>query len=187
MGVKMLGKILGGLMVLGITTVPAPLVAASKLEITDPRAAKIKEIVTLPIKGIRAVESDGQIVFISDNGRFVITGQIYDVWGRMDVDKLNTISFGHGPKDVVLFVDPRCGVCHKLIGEAKPLAEEYTFKIVVIPALGDESNQLAKALHCAKDKTNALDALLNNTLGSDRYSGGAIRHCTRWPCKQGTP
>ena len=188
MGVKMLGKILGGLMVLGITTIPAPLVAASKLEITDPRAAKIKEIVTLPIKGIRAVESDGQIVFISDNGRFVITGQIYDVRGKkplssmsemrdvadrlhlqdmgMDVDKLNTISFGHGPKDVVLFVDPRCGVCHKLIGEAKPLAEEYTFKIVVIPALGDESNQLAKALHCAKDKTNALDALLNNTLGT---------------------
>ena len=69
-------------MVLGITTVPAPLVATSKLEITDPRAAKIKEIVTLPIKGIRAVESDGQIVFISDNGRFVITGQIYDVWGK---------------------------------------------------------------------------------------------------------
>uniref|UniRef100_UPI0005AB88DC disulfide isomerase DsbC N-terminal domain-containing protein n=1 Tax=Aeromonas rivuli TaxID=648794 RepID=UPI0005AB88DC len=77
MGVKMLGKILGGLMVLGITTIPAPLVAASKLEITDPRAAKIKEIVTLPIKGIRAVESDGQIVFISDNGRFVITGALF--------------------------------------------------------------------------------------------------------------
>ncbi|GJA75733.1 DsbC family protein [Aeromonas caviae] len=188
MGVDMRGRILGGLVALGIMTIPAQLLAASKLEITDPRAAKIKEIVTLPINGVRAVESDGQIVFISDNGRFVITGQIYDVWSKkplssmsemrdvadrlhlkemgMDVDKLNTISFGHGPKDVVLFVDPRCGVCHKLIGEAKPLAEEYTFKIVVIPALGDESNVLAKALYCAKDKANALDALLNNNLGN---------------------
>lgn len=188
MRVNMLRKIFGGLIALGITTISTQVMAASKLEITDPRAAKIDEIVALPIKGVRAIQSDGQIVFISDNGRFVISGQIYDVWGKkplstmsemrdvaerlhlkemgMDVDKLNTISFGHGPKDVVLFVDPRCSVCHKLIGEAKPLAEEYTFKIVVIPALGDESNRLAKALHCAKDKTNALDALLNNNLGS---------------------
>lgn len=188
MGVDMRGRILGVLVALGITTIPAAALAASKLEITDPRAAKIQEIVTLPIKGIRAVQSDGQIVYISDNGRFVISGQIYDLWSKkplssmsemrdvserlhlkemgMDVNKLNTISLGHGPKDVVLFVDPRCSVCHKLIGEAKSLAEAYTFKIVVIPALGDESNRLAKALHCAKDKTNALDALLNNSLGT---------------------
>ena len=131
---------------------------------------------TLPINGVRAVESDGQIVFISDNGRFVITGQIYDVWSKnlsaqcpkcvlsptayiskemgMDVDKLNTISFGHGPKDVVLFVDPRCGVCHKLIGEAKPLAEKYTFKIVVIPALG--MSQTCSPKRCTARRTRPM-------------------------------
>lgn len=80
MGVKMLGKILGGLMVLGITTIPAPLVAASKLEITDPRAAKIKEIVTLPSRESeqsRAMvrsSSSQTTVGLSLQGRFTMCG-----------------------------------------------------------------------------------------------------------------
>ena len=105
-------KLLGALMVFGIITGPAH--ASSKLEITDPRAAKIEDIVKLPINGVRAVQSDGQIMFLSENGRFVISGQIYDLWSKkplntmsqmrdvaerlhfksmgMDVDTLNTIS-----------------------------------------------------------------------------------------------
>lgn len=52
------------------------------------------------------------------------------------------------------------------MGDAKSLVDDYTFKFIVIPALGAESNRLAKNLYCAKDKTHALDALMNNTLGS---------------------
>lgn len=179
-------KLLGALMVFGIITGPAH--ASSKLEITDPVAAKIEDIVKLPINGVRAVQSDGQIMFLSENGRFVISGQIYDLWSKkplntmsqmrdvaerlhfksmgMDVDTLNTISMGRGGKEVVVFVDPRCTVCHKLMDESKSLVDEYTFKFVVIPALGAESNRLAKGLYCAKDKTNALDAFMNNTTAS---------------------
>ncbi|MDK5110900.1 disulfide isomerase DsbC N-terminal domain-containing protein [Serratia nevei] len=120
-------KLLGALMVFGIITGTAH--ASSKLEITDPRAAKIEDIVELPIKGVRAVQSDGQIMFLSENGRFVISGQIYDLWSKkplntmsqmrdvaerihfksmgMDVDTLNTVSMGRGDKEVVVFVDPK--------------------------------------------------------------------------------
>ncbi|MCT4736102.1 disulfide isomerase DsbC N-terminal domain-containing protein [Citrobacter freundii] len=157
-------KLLGALMVFGIITGTAH--ASSKLEITDPRAAKIEDIVELPIKGVRAVQSDGQIMFLSENGRFVISGQIYDLWSKkplntmsqmrdvaerihfksmgMDVDTLNTVSMGRGDKEVVVFVDPRCAVCHQLMGDAKSLVDDYTFKFIVIPALGAESNRLAK-------------------------------------------
>lgn len=174
------------LMALGV--IAGTVHAASKLEITDPRAAKIEDLVDLPIKGLKAVESEGQIRFISENGRFVISGQIYDLWSKkplntmsqmrdvadrihfgqigMDVDTLNTVSMGSGDKEVVVFVDPRCAVCHKLLHEAKSLIDDYTFKVIVIPALGAESNRLSKALFCAKDKTNALDALMNNTIAS---------------------
>lgn len=179
-------KLLGAMMVFGLATGTAQ--AASKLEITDPRAAKIEDIVKLPIQGIRAVESDGQIMFLSENGRFVISGQIYDLWTKkplntmaqmrdvaerihfknmgMDVDTLNSVSMGAGDKEVVVFVDPLCAVCHKLLDEAKAQVEKFTFKIIVIPALGEESNRLAKSLYCAKDKSSALDALMNNNLGS---------------------
>lgn len=81
----------------------------------------------------------------------------------MDVDTLNTVSMGRGDKEVVVFVDPRCAVCHQLMGDAKSLVDDYTFKFIVIPALGAESNRTAKNLYCAKDKTHALDALMNNT------------------------
>ncbi|WP_160188512.1 DsbC family protein [Escherichia coli] len=182
----MRAKFFGTLLVFGIITGTAH--ASSKLEITDPRAAKIEDIVKLPIKEVRAVQSDGQIMFLSENGRFVISGQIYDLWSKkplntmsqmrdaaerihfksmgMDVDTLNTISVGRGDKEDVVFVDPLCTVCHKLMDESTSLVDEYTFKFVVIPALGAESNRLAKGLFCAKDKTNALDAFMNNTLAS---------------------
>jgi thiol:disulfide interchange protein DsbC len=179
----MRAELLGMLMAMG-----AFVQSAQALEITDPSTAKIEGIVKLPIKGMQAVQSDGQILFMSENGRFVITGQIYDIWMKkplstiaqmqdaascihfkgmgLDVDTLNTVSMGEGPKEVVIFVDPRCGICHELMRDAKFLTKDYTFKFIVIPALGDESNRLAKALYCAKDKRKALDALINNILGT---------------------
>ncbi|MGC0623618.1 disulfide isomerase DsbC N-terminal domain-containing protein [Escherichia coli] len=120
-------KLLGALMVFGIIICTAH--ASSKLEITAPRAAKIEDIVKLPIKGGRAVQSDGQIIFLSENRRFVISGQIYDLRSKkplntmsqmrevaerihfksmgLDVDTLNAVSMEHGDKEVVVFVEPR--------------------------------------------------------------------------------
>lgn len=162
--------------------------SAQALEITDPKAAQIEGIVTLPIKGVKAVQSNGQIRFLSENGRFVITGQIYDLWYQkpldtltemqdvalridlkqmgLDVDALNTVSLGQGTKEVVVFLDPRCSHCHALINDAKALATEYTFKLIAIPALGAESNRLAKAMSCAKDPQQALNALMDDTLST---------------------
>lgn len=146
----------------------------------------IEDIVTLPIKGMRAVQSNGQTVFVSDNGRFVFTGQLYDLWYKkpldtlaemrkvvdridlkrmgLDIDTLNTVSLGVGPKQVVVFVDPRCHYCHALMNDAQALVKQYTFKLVAIPVLGEESNRLAKAMSCAKNKKQALKALANQTL-----------------------
>lgn len=125
---------------------------------------------------------------MSENGQFIIRGQLYDIWAKkplstlaqmqdaasrihfkrmgLDVDTLNTVSLGRGPQEVVAFVDPRCGVCHKLMRDAKSLTKDYTFKFIVVPALGDESNRLAKILYCAKDKYDVLNALVNNTLST---------------------
>src|SRR3546814_1560108 len=52
---------------------------------------KIDEVVSLPVQKLKAVESEGQIVFMSENGRFVFIGQIYDVWQRKSLDTMGQI------------------------------------------------------------------------------------------------
>lgn len=165
-----------------------PLFLGLAAAIATAQVPKVEGVVELPIKGMSAVESNGQINFISENGRFVITGQIYDVLARkpldtlaqmraastridfkeigVDVDALNTISMGQGSKEVVLFVDPRSEISLRLIDEAEKLTDKYTFKIVLIPALGEESHRQAKALHCAEDRSEALTALKNGKMGT---------------------
>lgn len=154
--------------------------------------ATIDRIETLPVGDLKAVMGqDGNVLYISENGRFVLVGQVYDNWDgkflnslddvedaatrihlenlKVDLDKLNTISLGHGKRTVAVLTDPLCEVCSKLVAEARKVVKEqpeaYTFKFIVIPALGDKSNQLAHSLFCAKDKSHALDALANNLLG----------------------
>lgn len=158
----------------------------SALELLDIEGAKIDSIVEMPISGMSAVESDGQILYVSDNGRFVLTGQMYDLWYKSPIDSmrqvrdvatridmermgfepgaLNTVTMGSGDKEVVMFTDPLCEHCHALAHEAKAFTDEYTFNFIVVPALGDESNHLAKRVACAADERQALDALLNGTL-----------------------
>ncbi len=124
----------------------------------------IEDIVTLPIKGIRAVQSNGQTVFLSDNGRFVFTGQLYDLWYKkplstladmrevsdridlkrmgLDIDTLNTVSLGSGPKQVVVFVDPRCHYCHALMNDAQALVKQYTFILKTVHTIGGAYSEI---------------------------------------------
>lgn len=166
-----------------------PTALAMDVDALSPTVPTIDRIVDLPITGLRAVESDGKLHLISQNGRFVITGHLVDVWNRqsldsleqiealsdrivfkqmgLDIDTLNSVSVGKGSQEVVVFVDPQCGPCHELMSEAKQLAESddrYTFKFVAVPALGDESHALAKTLFCAKDRNQRLTALMAGTL-----------------------
>ncbi|MCE0759506.1 DsbC family protein [Marinobacter sp. G11] len=151
-----------------------------------PGKNKLDAIVELPIKKVRAVEANGEILFLSENGRFVLRGQLYDVWykdtvdtmkemedtatrihfDRMgaDLDDYNTLSIGDGEKQVVAFVDPQCPVCHKLMKDAEKLGDDYTFKFVVVPALGEKSNELARKVFCAKDREDALEAYMSQDL-----------------------
>ena len=149
----------------------------------------IERIVAIPSETIRAIKSkDGRMMYLVDNGRFVLIGKLVDVWNKKELstieeiadavshidlarmgfklDKVNHISVGTGEKHVVVFVDPQCGWCHKLMDEFNKNPEfrkRYTFDYVVVPVLGERSNQLSKKLFCAKtedaeEKFRALSA-----------------------------
>ena len=140
------------------------------------KVSPIERIVAIDADVIRAIKSkDGKIMYLVDNGRFAFIGKMVDVWNRKELstiediadavshidlkrvgfklDQVNHISVGSGAKQVVAFVDPQCGWCHKLVGElnANPdYYKNYTWNFVILQVLGDRSVQLSKKLHCAK-------------------------------------
>ncbi|MFZ4700802.1 MAG: disulfide isomerase DsbC N-terminal domain-containing protein [Candidatus Methylumidiphilus sp.] len=92
--------------------------------------ANIEGLKALPIHGLNMVKAGGKTFFMSDNGRFVITGTLLDVWNRvavteldqvdqianridlssmkLKIDDLGPATVGTGKAQVVVFVDPRC-------------------------------------------------------------------------------
>ncbi|NWC83857.1 DsbC family protein [Pseudomonas putida] len=147
------------------------------------QVAGIKEGVTspLPMNGMIAAVKNGKVAFVSDNGRFVFQGTVYDTWSQKNiesirdaevayktidvkktkfrVDDLNPITIGTGEKIVIVFTDPFCPSCHVLLDDVKKV-EGYTFKIVYVPMLGNESNKVVRAMQCAKDQVSAKKVML---------------------------
>ncbi len=100
----------------------------------------IDSVIPLPATGMQAIQNNGQIVFVSANGRFVIRGELTDVWQKksltninaikdaathlhlrgmgLEPNDLNRVRIGHGEKEVVIFVDPLCPHCHELMKKA---------------------------------------------------------------------
>lgn len=169
-----------------------PLIVSSSLSASytaeEVSQVKIDNTITLPIDRLEAVESEGQIYFMSGNGRYVLRGELTDVWNKkvltrfsdikdsvskiqmsnmgLNTEELNVISVGTGDKEVFSFVDPLCTYCHELMKDAKKIAgDTYTFHFIVIPAMGDKSNVLARKVLCMDDES-AFDAMVNNKLKS---------------------
>lgn len=148
---------------------------------------KLDAITPLPVNKIQAVETNGEIFFMSENGRFVFRGQLTDTWHKksldtmdeikyasehinidvmgLPLDQMNTITIPGGPERIIVFVDPLCPYCKSFIKQAQDKTDKYTFKIVVVPALGASSNALSKSLFCSSDKSNALQMLMDGELG----------------------
>lgn len=151
--------------------------------------------VDLPIKKLSAIESENQIYYVSSNGRYVLIGQMYDLWNKTTLDSmdqieesatrihldkmnfkisdLNMLQLGTGDKDIVAFIDPNgkpsIDFVKKVIENKDSSFSKFTFKFVIIPALGDNSNIIAKKIFCVKDVKShdeILQLLINNQINS---------------------
>lgn len=128
----------------------------------------------LPIDGVQMVEIDGRTIFTSSNGRFVfMNAELYDTWSRKRLrsaaeiadyisridlealrikpDMLGAMTVGSGEQRVTVFVDPQCPYCADMLKDMlhKDMQERYTFNVVMIPILGEESGSITRNLHCA--------------------------------------
>ncbi|SEP43748.1 DsbC family protein [Pseudomonas sp. Snoq117.2] len=158
--------------------------AASALSFQLAFAQSATDTAPLPINGMIAAVKNEKLAFVSDNGRFVFRGSLYDTWSqkeittlaeaerasnyidlaklRFRVDDLAPFTFGTGSKEVVIFTDPLCPSCHQLVQDLKQV-KGYTFKILELSAMGPDSGKIVRSLHCAKDKSEALAVVLGET------------------------
>ena len=140
---------------------------------------QIDSIKSSPIKNIFEVSIGGSMVYVSDDGKYLLQGRLIDVQTKTDLteeklsgarktalDKLGEnkmIIFK--PKihtyKVSIFTDIDCGYCRKLHSELDSyLAEGIEIRYLFYPRAGKGSESYKKAVSvwCAKDRNVALTA-----------------------------
>lgn len=140
---------------------------------------QINTVKPSPIKGIFEVTIGGSMVYVSDDGKYLLQGRLIDTETRTDLteeklggarkialEKLGTdkmIIFK--PKihtyTVSIFTDIDCGYCRKLHSELDSyLAEGIQIQYLFYPRAGKGSESYKKAVSvwCAKDRNSALTA-----------------------------
>lgn len=152
--------------------------ADQKPQLEQPTIYENKDVVMLPATAMMAINKNGKFAIISDTGRFIIQGKVYDVWQQKElttiedarfaanyipVDKTNLgfsdlapLSIGTGSKAITMFSDPACGFCKEIMEEARQsLPEGYRLDVIMIPVLGPQSMVRMREIQCAKDQAQA--------------------------------
>lgn len=151
---------------------------------------QIESIQLIPGGAFSAVKLTGrnELYMLSANGRFVLRGPVYDLWQGRELGSVEDIRaatatvnlsglrvvmadlqptvLGEGEDEVVIFIDPLCPYCQRLVSEARALveAEPRRWRIVLLafPLLGNQSGVVVRNLHCATDQEAARRALLEH-------------------------
>ncbi len=158
----------------------------------------IDKVGPAPMAGYREVVVSGQVLYVSDDGRYMMQGTLLDMQTKRDmaqaamasvrkdllaqVPKSERIIFSPpNPKySVVVFTDVECGYCRKMHAD---LAEYNKlgigFEYLAYPRMGPGSPDFAKmeAVWCAKDPSKALTEAKNDkAVQSPRCSSPVMRH-----------
>jgi thiol:disulfide interchange protein DsbC len=141
--------------------------------------AKIESVKPSEIKGIYEATIEGNIFYVSEDGKYLLQGHLIDIKAKKDLteEKLNTqhkkdldvmgeenmIIFKAKIKkyQISVFTDIDCGYCRKLHSEMDQyLAEGITVRYLFFPRAGKGSESYNKAISvwCAADRNAALTA-----------------------------
>lgn len=158
-----------------------PAQAAARKALTDlvPQA-KVDAVETAPMPGFQQVIVGGQLVYVSDDGKYIMQGKLFDTNSQRDltgtrlamdvkkkldaVPQARRIVFAPNGKPqykVTVFTDIDCGYCRKLHSQiaaynAKGIEVDYLF--FPRAGLGSESYDKAVSVWCAKDRKAAFTA-----------------------------
>lgn len=145
--------------------------------------AKIQQVVPSEIKGLYEVTIGANLLYVTENGKYIIQGQVFDTESKKsltetklatmrtaELEKLglnNMIVFAPQSSKhfVSIFTDIDCGYCRKLHSEIDQyLAQGITIRYLFYPRAGKGSDSYNKAISvwCAADRQKALTAAKKN-------------------------
>ncbi|NZA27054.1 DsbC family protein [Luteimonas sp. SJ-92] len=150
--------------------------AVATIRKLNPRV-EVDRVAEAPIEGFREVVVSGQVLYVSDDGRYLLQGSLFDVEKGRDVSQdglaqvrrelLATVPADDrivfAPEDpdytVTVFTDTECGYCRKLHQEI----DEYNrlgiaIEYLAFPRMGPASPDFAEmvSVWCARDRRQAL-------------------------------
>lgn len=133
------------------------------------------EIQPSPISGMKTVLTNSGVLYVTEDGKHMIQGPLYDVSGAQPINTTNSMLMTHlnalekemivykaaNEKHVItVFTDITCGYCHKLHEQmADYNALGITVRYLAFPRQGMQSEAAdnMKAIWCAKDRNKAFD------------------------------
>jgi thiol:disulfide interchange protein DsbC len=154
--------------------------ALKKLTASD---VKVIEVNPTPVSGVKEVLVDGgrgsEILYISDDGKYIINGSIFDIEKRIDltdkkksvirkdmltkIGKSQRIDFYPEDKEmthhITVFTDIDCGYCRKLHAEMSDYNDlGIGISYLFFPRAGLQSGSFDKAVNvwCASDQQEAM-------------------------------
>jgi thiol:disulfide interchange protein DsbC len=176
------GLALGALALAGTTQAaeaPADAAARKALQALVPQA-KVDHVEASPLPGFRQVIVGGQMVYVSDDGKYLLQGALYDTKSKRDLtasrlavdtkrkvdavptDKRIVFAPTGKPKyKVTVFTDIDCGYSRKLhshIAELNQRGVEVDYLFFPRTGLNTPSYDKAVSVWCAKDRKAAFTA-----------------------------
>ena len=139
--------------------------------------AAIDSIADAAIPGFYQVVVQGQIVYVSNDGKYLIQGSIFDIEGKKDITEtaragLRKTALASAPKDqriiygtgdakhtITVFTDIDCGYCrrmHQQMDEYNKLGIKVEYLFFPRAGLGSESFDKAVSVWCSADRAKAL-------------------------------
>lgn len=137
----------------------------------------IESVADAPLPGFQEVIVSGQVLYVSDDGRYVLQGSLFDASERRDLSQVGLSQLrrrllSEVPEDqrivfapanpkytVSVFTDVECGYCRRLHEEI----DEYNKRGIAIEYLafprmgpGSEDFRLMESVWCADDRRKAL-------------------------------
>ncbi len=135
-------------------------------------------IAETPLSGIMQVRIGGDILYMSEDGRFLFQGRVIDLETQTDLtdaamsvlrreqladlDSSDFVSFGNGDAafDVLVFTDPDCGYCrrlHEQMDEYEAAGIRVNYVAFPRAGVGSQTYDKMVSVWCADDRQAAMD------------------------------